>query len=65
MMGIVSAIIILAFSTKIQGIIHSMMNTTGALSSDSIRSGQIEGLIKTLKKPQTLLFGSGCGSPFL
>jgi len=58
-------VIILFFAMGgISGFIKDMMNRSGSIASDVVRSGQLKGLIESLKNPSTLLFGDGFGTQF-
>lgn len=52
-----------AFSRLVQMIVNQM-TTSGAVSSDLVRSGEITAYMKVFSKPAKLLFGTGFGSKF-
>lgn len=49
---------------RVYNMIVGMMNTSGAKSSDSVRSGEVLAYAEVFSDPVKLLFGSGFGEPF-
>lgn len=62
--GFIVIIFGLILSSKILNVFTNMMNTTGSIASDTLRSGQLKGLFIELRKPHVLFMGAGLGTQF-
>ena len=50
------------FIPRVLGVAADMMSTTGSITSDAVRSGQLQGLYDSLEDPVKLMFGVGYGN---
>lgn len=62
--GMIAVVVIMAFAQNLFFGWQQMMNTAGSLSSDTLRAGQLTGLLESLKNPSTLIMGVGLGTEF-
>lgn len=53
-----------AASTRLVEMIVNQMTTSGAVSSDLVRNGEVKAYLEVFAKPAKLLFGTGFGSEF-